>query len=567
MADKVEPQRHVAASRPSTTIWWVVVAIAPALAWYVHFWPHFQAANESTRLYLTESLFEYGRPELDAVVARRGVDPVDCRANADHIYASHGPGLAVLSVPLYAAVRSLDPTVEERGLWRVGWLATLILVTLPWLLALAALARASVRAGASTRSSLAAVLAIALASPALIYATLFFGHVLATACIGGALALLVALPGSLGQPGSPGQPGSLGKSRARRNRLLAAGLLAGLAGLVDTPVFMLAVALWGLAMLAMNEGSIAERARATWIFAATVAGLFLVWLGWHAWSLGEAFVFPWQLPPAVDGATPTGFAGLRLPSLDAMGGLWFGARRGLIYHAPWLAAAGLGHVLVLRDQGRRTPAGRLALFCLTAVAVYAVFVSSFAGWDQDDSAGARHLLPIVPLLGLGLAPLLDRRLSSSALAGVYASVLIGVALHAPTVASFPYHFKQIPSPALELAWPLLITGSSSASLGSIVGAGHVTSLICFAGLLIAPWLLLLRRTAPPASAAAFAPRVFVARVSLTIAFLALWATVAVSTIPVLRRAVQGGRFIAAQLLDPAHGRVTGTVRRVPRPAP
>jgi hypothetical protein len=81
------------------------------------------------------------------------------------------------------------------------------------------------------------------------------------------------------------------------------------------------------------------------------------------------------------------------------------------------------------------------------------------------------------------------RLPQLARAGIVATVLIGVLMHAPTVASFPYHFAVLPHPVFELSLPLVLQGFFAPSVGRLLGWYDWWSFLAFLALLALPWLL------------------------------------------------------------------------------
>ncbi len=467
-------------------------AILLSWAWYCHHWPHLKTANEAMRLFFVQAVAETGRPELDSVATRQGKVPVDRSEYGGHVYMDKAPGASLLVLPIYPIWHAIDPQVAGPRLWAFGYLATVVGMALPLLGALALLARALRRHRIGPNAVWVTVLGLATASPLLVYATLLFGHALAAACVLGAFALIAA-----------GGREGIGSRSA-----WAAGALLGWAGLTDTPVFVLAglVALYALARALPWPGwQLAQRLRATWPVFAGLAAAVALQLAYNTWVLGHPLRFTYQFKGDRNLAAimQTGFLGFRVPQPEALAGLLVGSRRGLLYHAPWLAAALAGGWWAVR---RRDLPQALRLDCGAALvlgAAYTLFVSGFADWPAGDSPGARHLLPVVALFGFGLAvawapppgvaapwPWWLRACTAGGLAA-------GVVLHAPTVATFPYHFDRVDRPVLELAVPLLLRDGFSPSLGHWAGLGNYPSFGLFGVLLAGAWWLALpRRPAP-----------------------------------------------------------------------
>ncbi|MBI5609130.1 MAG: hypothetical protein HY902_09630 [Deltaproteobacteria bacterium] len=515
-------------------------AVGLLWAWYCHHWPYLQTANEAMRLYFVQAVVETGRPELDGVVARHRATPVDRSEYAGHVYMDKAPGASLLALPLYPPLRAVLPDVHDEGLWKFGYLATLATMVAPLLLALYALARYLATLGLAPRSVALTVVALATASPLLVYASLFFGHALAAAAVAFGFFVVAA---------SDGRP-------SRRAGLWAGAALA-VAGLTDTPVFVLAA---GVALYAglrseplpgAGQGwrawNVAGRLRATWpIWGGLAAGVALQ-LVYNQWVLGHPLRFTYQFKgdQQLKAIMDTGFLGFRPPQADALVGLLLSARRGLFYHAPWLAAAAVA--LGWRAASPAVASGpRLdAVAALGLAGGYTLFVSGFADWPAGDCAGPRHLLPVVPLLGWGLAIALEAPLKWWLRAGLWAALGLAVVLHVPTVATFPYHFAQLERPVLELGVPLLIQRAFSPSIGQWLGLPAVASFVVFLIAIVWLWIAVLRL--PKLDRSAGVPRW--RSWGATVAFLVVWTVGITSVVPERPgRAAEVGRYRASVML-------------------
>jgi hypothetical protein len=520
---------------PSRALLVALLSTGLAWGWYVHFWPHFHTANESIRLYFVQAVVDHGRPELDDVVRAHGVIPVDRSEVLGHVYMDKAPGASLLALPLYPLLKVVHPAVIHKDLWLFGWLATLWAIALPLLGSLVLLARWVRSVGGNDRDAALLTLALALASPLFVYATLFFGHGLATACITAGLFTIAMRPSE-----------DLGRRRG-----LLAGLALGFGGLTDTPVFVLAalVCLW---TVVRASGPWLQRLRLGLPTLLGVAICALLQLLYNTWVLGHPLHFTYQYKgdPGLARIMATGFLGFRPPQGDALLGLLFSARRGLFYHAPWLVAGALGLLLHARrsDLPRRQridSAGMLA----SAVA-YILLVSGFADWPAGDCVGARHLLPIVPLLAAGLVHLWRwPTLPRLGRATVAATIGVGMLAAVPVVATFPYHFAQLDRPVLEMSWPLLVQGFFAPSVGRWLGLSEWLSLGVFAALVALPWLL--RRRLPDDPRPQAHGRHGRLKESLVaLVLIAAWSIAVMSQVPRAGRKVEVLRFRAQSLLGP-----------------
>lgn len=522
--------------------WLLLAAIAVVWAWYCHHWPYLHTANEAMRLYFVQAVVEDGRPELDRVVARHQTTPVDRSEFNGHIYMDKAPGVSLLVLPLYPGVRAIWPDVATAGLWRFGYIATLVGAALPLLLALALLSRYLAAIGTPRREAAWTVAALGTASPLLPYATLFFGHALAAACIAVAF-FAIARPS--GQQGA----GTL--------RAWAAGLSLGAAGLTDTPVFVLAalVAVYGVVRAApLPDWTTGPR---DWRWSARLrrsgpilAGLALgaaAQLAYNTWTLGHPLHFTYQYKGdrQLAAIMSTGFLGFRPPQLDALVGLLFTSRRGLLYHAPWLMAAVVGLVRLARNA-ERPPQHRLdALASLVISGLYVLLVAGFADWRAGDSPGPRHLLPVIALVGWGLGPLLAEEGKWWVRSAVAAALAVAVLLHVPIVATFPYHFEQIERPVLELDVPLLVRSEFSPSIGTWLGLPPMASFLVFLTAIAGVWALAWRtlRDSGQEPTPAWQVR------GMAAAILTMWLAVLASFVPEApKRAAEVGRYRAGVLL-------------------
>ena len=520
-----------------------LLLMALCMSWYVHFWPHVHAANESVRLYFAQAVFETGRPELDSILRLHDSLPVDRSERGGHIYMDKAPGLSFGVLPIYAGLLALRPQVRRAELWLVGYLSCLLLVVLPFIFGLLAFGRWLRRGGASEREAGLATLATGMASPILVYSSLLLGHGLAAALI--MIALFVQRP-----PPPEAHAGSA--------RLLGAGLAAGLAGFVDTPVFMLAAMLCLFVWARADAPGWLGRTRAALPFVAGVAIFVLAQLLYNHWTLGHPLRFTdhHKYPGELTEILANGLAGVRHLSLRGLWGTWLSPARGLLYHAPWLLLGALG-LAVVAVQGAAA-ARRDARWLLCMVLLYALLVSRAGDWQRDDLAGPRHLMPLIGLLAIGfvdgwrwLRERFPEGWRADAVAGAIAtSLAVGLLFAALPVMTFPYHLHQLDHPVMELNLPLLLFfRGHSHSLGNAMGLGHQASALVFIVLLLTPWLLTLRlasRSGEPAGHGSGRQRWRM--IALGLAAAVLWASALVAPIAEPGRAVQAARFRASRLL-------------------
>ncbi|HSM51958.1 MAG TPA: hypothetical protein VLA75_11215, partial [Thermoanaerobaculia bacterium] len=248
----------------------------------------------------------------------------------------------------------------------------------------------------------------ALASPLAHYAAGFLTEPLSALCL-----LLVAL-GLVGAGrDGPAWPGAL-----------LSGAAAGLA--VATKVanlLLVAPAVVWLLWLAWSR----RRAGRPWraVVAAWILP-FLAWLAAIGWANRVRFGSAWETGYGAEAGS------FGTPLLEGIGGLLLSPGRGLLWYWPaaLLALAGLARL------SRRAPA--TAAYAAAAFVLSLLLYGRFYQWYGGGSWGPRFLIPVLPLLALGLALLAERAARSprsrvATLAFAF-TVVAGLALSALLVA-------------------------------------------------------------------------------------------------------------------------------------
>jgi hypothetical protein len=203
---------------------------------------------------------------------------------------------------------------------------------------------------------------------------------------------------------------------AGRRRPLLAGLAAGAA---------LTVEYQAVAILIVVGTYVALRGAGSLLRYGAGAAPGIVLLGAYDWA---AFGAPWHDPlryadNGFRAESHAGLLGVHLPTAD---GAWhvFLGDRGLLITSPILLAAALGLVLLWR-RGYRAEAAVCAV-------VAAVFVAADCGYFDPYggiSPGPRYLVPALPFLAVGLAPVFAwRRLLTTVLAAASILATAGVTL-------------------------------------------------------------------------------------------------------------------------------------------
>ena len=409
---------------------WVFVIL---LASYAYFWQG-RDWNVASRLMLTYALVDRGTLSID------GLDDQthDIALYRGHYYTDKTPGSSLLAVVPYAlakaAFRLPDHPLNRPGFahWPADYWATLGTSGLASALAGALLVALARDLGCGPRRSALVGLAYGLATPAFAYATLAYGHQVASAALLGSFALLR-------------RSGSRPMLRAA-----VAGFLASYASVVEIQVGPVS-AILGLTLIGLV---VARRwpARAIVAFGLGAAGPASILLGYNAMAFGS----PWRmgyfyevLDQFKDVHSSSNPLGIRRPDWSKVSELTWGERRGLLRFAPILVLAAPGWLALLARR-------RWVEAVVSAATVAAVFLVnlSYPEWTGGWSTGPRLLVPMLPFAMIAVAGLL-------AVGGRWASglaVLLALA-GALEILGFVAVGARIPNPVdrpwIDGVWPLL----------------------------------------------------------------------------------------------------------------
>lgn len=334
------------------------------------------------------------------------------------------------------------------------------------------------------RTALVATTLVCLGTPLLPYATSLYGHVPAAALLTVALA-------------------SLDPMRTSAPRLALAGLcLASAAGCeYITAVPGAIVGAYGVAAGGRSEVlSRAARMVLGALPAIVVVGAYHDACFGAPWTTGYAHL---TNPAFVAGHT-RGLMGIGLPDPSALAGLLLSPRRGLFYLAP-IAAVGAAGLVLPSEISASAPAGSRALRWLGpdpiarvgAIALLALYLANagYYMWWGGASAGPRHLVPTLPVLGFGLAQVWRRpraRPLVVALGALSMLVMLGltsVGIEAPETGDAIFDFVLPRVRAGEIsALP------SATNLGLLLGLPPLPSIVPWIVWLLVVGRILWRRT-------------------------------------------------------------------------
>ena len=401
--------------------------------------------NANSRFDLVRAILERGTLSIDAYHE----NTEDKVVYQGHYYSDKAPGVVLLALPAAAAAGSvlraagMDPT-SPRGLVAISYVVTLFSVGLPTALACSCLFLITMRLGGNVSGAAFAALGMGLATPIWAYATRFWSHALAGAC------LLFAFAAALRLRSSPGaQGGTLWG--------LAVGLAAGWATVSEYPAAPAAAILAILALVQVwPDGWRRRLPVAAGIAAGAIACIVVLTLYQRA-AFGSALRPSYSYYP--EGAFPwmkRGYMGLTYPRIDVLLKLLLGCRRGLFFAAPVAVASPLGLGLLWKQRS----AHGAAVAATAIAAYYLLFNSSFAVWDAGWSYGPRYMAAGVPVLCIGLAPAWgSARPWGRKLLGFLALCSVLFSLMAVSTTAQPPNQFRCPGP--QLLWPSFWAGRLS----------------------------------------------------------------------------------------------------------
>ena len=436
--------------------------------------------NGSSRLALTLAVVDHGELNIDRYHVSKWLPTQDKSFSQGHFYSDKAMGLSLLSVVPYVVARPVfaaDPD-DRRRLRLVGhWLA-FVNVVCPAALCLALLFHLAWRGGATPKAALFPAIAIGFASPIWSFASTFFGHVAAGAWLFFTFLVLRRM--------------RTGPETISSRGLFFVGLSGAIALIIEYPVAPIVVLLAVYACFVLREHG---RLKDWRLLAAAVAGAAIP-LGILLCYNTACFGSPWRLSYQMLANTgfrevhAHGIVGVGVPSLKTLVYITIHPVRGLFAHSPVLLLVFPGLWLMWKRADWRAEAVLIA----TALAALVAINSGFPVWWGGGSSHARHLVPVLFLLGVPLAFLPKPwRMANCVLLAVSVAQTILVVLTGPLSSDARLTAflrsaasdRWIPvtgfSPIYDDAIASLLAGKFRSNLLSIIGVPSLPSLI--------PWVL------------------------------------------------------------------------------
>jgi hypothetical protein len=379
--------------------WWLLVL---SYAYFISSTPNF---NTESHLYTAFAIVDHHTVSIDAYQTRLG----DKSYSNGHFYSDKAPGVALLAVPVYAALELGFPGHKGQAYRAVGkhkytiarttaymrYAITYVLLIIPsaifsvllWLF----LCRFMTRAWA-----MALAAAYALGTIAFPYSSWLFSHQITAMLLFGAFLALYAQT----------------KDRPSSRRTLwltcLAGLLAGYSVIGEYPTILIA-ALLGLYAMAI-AGS---RWRAAVAFAAGMIPAALINIGYNVIAFGKPFstgymyvssnLYKSHIHGNGLGLTNPLSYGVQAPTLNSLFQITLSSYRGLFFYCPVLLLFFAGCCFMWRRRELRPE----LLLCGAVVLTYFLMVASRPenqnGWAGGWSIASRHLTPVLPFMILPMA--------------------------------------------------------------------------------------------------------------------------------------------------------------------
>lgn len=423
-----------------------------AYAYVFPYLPELRSPNELCRLHQTRALADHGTVEINRVIAEWGYVG-DLSRVGDRLYPSKAPLLSYAAVPVYAGLKLVRGGPRRVPELALIFFARLFCTVLPAFLVLIPMRR-FLRAQLSANVADGLVVVYALGTLAYSYAELFMSHQLAAVL---AFAAFYAL-------------WRLRRGEWREWGYPLAGLFAGLAVVAE---YTVALALVPLGVYGAVTAQRKLRAAALGLTGVVPPALFLAW--YHARVFGHPLSTGYQHlnDPGYAGWHISGFLGVTVPDLGALGASLFSPLRGLLTLSPVLLVALPGLYLAWRRRDARPEAALGA----AVLVLYTYFTASFSYASWGWTTGPRHLTPVAPflLLPLGCAVTWARERWP---AGAAAIVLGAVSIANTGIATMVNYIPDSVSNAVHhLALPLFRRGDLPNNLLAIAGAPNPTAAV------------------------------------------------------------------------------------------
>lgn len=321
--------------------------------------------NQNVNFNLTRAIVEQQSIRVDDYRD----NTVDLSYSDGHYYSNKPPGSSLLAAPSYLLSRLVTRRLDFSPTLRLTldqYVATAFVCATSLGLIGVILFLIGLEWGVEPRWAAFGAVITMLATPLLPYGTMLFAHA------PNALTTLGALHFA---------------TRARPAPILS-GVSAGIGACLN--YLSVPAALVPLFLLMRGE----QRARRAALFLAATFPFALFMMGYHWYAFGSPFTTAIS-STNIEFITPGAPLGvLHTPTFAALWGLLGSKYRGLFFLSPFLLLAVAG-LWKMRDRP-------FIVGSAVTIAVFLAFFSAFNGWHGGYTYGPRYILPLVPLIAVGL---------------------------------------------------------------------------------------------------------------------------------------------------------------------
>jgi len=375
-----------------------------------------------------------------------------------HYYSDKAPGLVFLAVPFAIVARAgmrvvgVDPD-SARGEYALSWMVSAWALALPTALSAVCLFFLMLRFGVDASGAAFATIMMAVGTPILAYASMFWAHALVGACLLFAFAAALRLA-------------DVSTALAEFLWALAAGLAAGWATVTEYPAAPASALIALLALGQVWKRGSAARWRVILGVGAGAAVCAAVLFGYlHAAFGGFRPSYSYYDPNSFSFMQQQGYMGLTYPHPDRLLKILFGCSRGLFFGSPVMITAAAG-LWWLREKFRWP-----ALVAAGIVLYYFLFNASFYWWKAGLTFGPRYAGACIPLMCLGVGVCWSQ-VSKPWRAVMIVAGAYGVFVTLMVVSTSSQLAMQGGCPIFHSSWPAFWSGQMAANRDSILLASE-----------------------------------------------------------------------------------------------
>jgi hypothetical protein len=183
-------------------------------------------------------------------------------------------------------------------------------------------------------------------------------------------------------------------------------------------------------------------------------------------------------------------AGFGAPSWESLYGITFSPYRGVFLLSPFLLLAPAGLYAMLRRDPRTR---ELSLTIVAISLALLLYNACYWAWSGADSVGPRHLVSLLPFLGLPIVFVLNGLRRAWQKAAVSALVILSIGhVWIQSLAAQAFPSEMVGQPLLEYGLPRVLAGDLRLNVGNILGLRGLAAAIPLLPLLAAilwavPW--------------------------------------------------------------------------------